>query len=198
MTSKTETPLPRRRKAGANKASLRARRRAQAASEAEEAAIAAALAADQAWLQAEAQADLEAGIPDPDNPTQAEHQPLPEPPQPQGAAQIPSDETDEAGPDEVRDVSFVAPPELRKRELIALAMQRSGMRKRDVKPAIEAALAVMGEALASGRELNLVPLGKVKVTRLKKGGRGLVVHTRVRQPEDPQDSRTNPLAQAAE
>ncbi|KID12558.1 hypothetical protein P279_27280 [Rhodobacteraceae bacterium PD-2] len=92
----------------------------------------------------------------------------------------------------------MAPPELRKRELIAMAVQRSGMRKRDVKPAIEAALAVMGEALASGRELNLVPLGKVKVTRLKKGGRALVVHTRVRQPDDPQDSRPNPLAQAAE
>lgn len=195
MTSKTET-TPRRRTAGANKASLRARRRAQAASEAEEAAIAAALAADQAWLQAEAQADLEAGITDPDNQAQAEDQPLPE--QPQRAAEMPSDETEEAGPDDVRDVSFVAPPELRKRELIALAVQRSGMRKRDVKPAIEAALAVMGEALASGRELNLVPLGKVKVTRLKKGGRGLVVHTRVRQPDDPQDSRTNPLAQAAE
>lgn len=195
MTSKTET-TPRRRTAGANKASLRARRRAQAASEAEEAAIAAALAADQAWLQAEAQADLEAGITDLPNRAQAEYQPLPE--QPQGAAEVHSDEAAETGPDEVRDVSFVAPPELRKRELIALAVQRSGMRKRDVKPAIEAALAVMGEALASGRELNLVPLGKVKVTRLKKGGRGLVVHTRVRQPDDPQDSRTNPLAQAAE
>lgn len=197
MDSKTET-TPRRRTAGANKASLRARRRVEQASEAEEAAIAAALAADQAWLEAEAQADLEAGITDTPAPVASEQTPQPLSQPPHEAHAEPGRITDDDSTEEVRDVSFVAPPEMRKRELIALAVQRSGLRKRDVKPAVEAALAVMGEALASGRELNLVPLGKVKVTRLKKGGRGLVVHTRVRQPEDPQNSRTNPLAQAAE
>lgn len=183
MTSTTET-TPRRRTAGAAKASLRARRRRTAPSEAEEAAIAAALPGDEAWLEAEARADAEAGISEAAVQMQAAHA---------------GPEFDvETGADEPRDVSFVAPPELRKRELIALTVERSGLRKRDVKPAIEAALAVMGEALASGRELSLVPLGKVKVTRMRKGGRGLVVHTRVRQPDDPENSPPNPLAQAAE
>ena len=95
---------------------------------------------------------------------------------------------------------------LRKKELIDLAVTRSGVRKRDAKPAIEAALAIIGEALAEGRELNLQPLGKLKVTRMKKGGNGQIINARVRQPEDAgategadgADSAADPLAQAAE
>lgn len=56
-------------------------------------------------------------------------------------------------------------PELRKKELIDKVVKRSGIKKRDAKPVIESMLAVLGEALADSRELNLPDLGKVKVRR---------------------------------
>ncbi|MDU8913366.1 HU family DNA-binding protein [Aestuariicoccus sp. MJ-SS9] len=89
-------------------------------------------------------------------------------------------------------------PAMRKKELVEQAVARSGVKKRDAKPAIEAALAILGEALADGRELNVAPFGKMKVTRLKKGVNGQVINARVRQPEDKGSKPTEPLAQAAE
>lgn len=74
-------------------------------------------------------------------------------------------------------------PELRKKELINQAVKLSGIKKRDAKPAIEAALAVLGKALSEGRELNLQPFGKLKVAHRKKGINGQVIKARIRQPE---------------
>ncbi|MFW2589484.1 HU family DNA-binding protein [Sagittula sp. SSi028] len=99
---------------------------------------------------------------------------------------------------QVEDIPVIPQPEMKKKELVDLAVERSGIKKRDAKPAIEAALAVLGEALAEGRELNLVPLGKLKVTRMKKGGNGQIINARVRQPEGSENSLDDPLAQAAE
>lgn len=79
--------------------------------------------------------------------------------------------------------AIVAKPALRKKELIDLVVERSGAKKKDAKPAIEAMLAVLGEALAEGRELNLRPLGKVKVTRQAEKPNGTVLVCRVRQPK---------------
>ncbi|MBO9464491.1 HU family DNA-binding protein [Tropicibacter sp. R15_0] len=94
---------------------------------------------------------------------------------------------------------------MKKKELIDLAVERSGIKKRDAKPAIEAALAVLGEALAEGREINMRPMGKIKVSRMKKVVNGQVINARIRQPEaaEPSDDPdgtidTDPLAQAAE
>lgn len=89
-------------------------------------------------------------------------------------------------------------PELKKRELVDLAVERSGVKKRDAKPAIEAALAILGEALSEGRELNLRPFGKLKVTRMKKGDHGQIINARVRQPQEDENSGDDPLAHAAE
>ncbi|SLN43760.1 integration host factor subunit alpha [Roseivivax jejudonensis] len=99
---------------------------------------------------------------------------------------------------------------LRKRELIDLVVTRSGMKKKDAKPVVEAALAVLGEQLADGRELNLAPLGKVRVTKHKQATNGQVLTARIRQP-DPSGRRpadeaadgsdedgSDPLAPAAE
>lgn len=104
----------------------------------------------------------------------------------------------DAAPVTVEEIAVLPQPELRKKELIDLAVERSGIKKRDAKPAIEAALAVLGEALAEGREMNLVPLGKLKVTRMKKAGNGQIINARVRQPEEDEISLDDPLAQAAE
>lgn len=70
--------------------------------------------------------------------------------------------------------------QLRKKELFDLVVERSGMKKKDVKPVVEAMLAVLGDALAEHREMQLPPLGKLKVQRGKEmsDGRALVLKLR--------------------
>ena len=57
--------------------------------------------------------------------------------------------------------------DLRKKELIDQVVERTGVKKRDAKPVIEAMLAVLGEAVSEERSANLEPLGKLRVTRSK-------------------------------
>ncbi len=78
----------------------------------------------------------------------------------------------------------VAGPTMRKKELIDAVVAKSGIKKKDAKPVIEAMLEVLGSALQDGRELNLQPLGKVKVNREKKLAVGKVLITRIRQAQD--------------
>jgi len=70
---------------------------------------------------------------------------------------------------------------LRKKELIERVVARSGVKKKDAKPAIEAMLAVLGEALAAGEDLNLQPLGKVMVKRTNQQKNAKVMVCRIRQ-----------------
>ncbi len=90
----------------------------------------------------------------------------------------------------------------RKPQFIDRVVERSEMRKRDVKPAVEAALAVLAEAIANGEELILPPLGKIKVNREKDVGNGTayLVKIRVPNPSDPEDSDNaeEAIAEAAE
>lgn len=72
--------------------------------------------------------------------------------------------------------------DLRKKELIEMVVARSGAKKKDAKPVIEAMLAVLGETVASGRELNLQPFGKLKINRRETKANGRVVMCRLRQP----------------
>lgn len=78
----------------------------------------------------------------------------------------------------------VVGPMMRKPELINAVVEKSGMKKKDVKPIIEATLAVLGSALQDARELNLEPMGKIKVTREKKRPVGKVLVARIRQTKD--------------
>ncbi|WP_417719014.1 HU family DNA-binding protein [Salipiger sp.] len=71
--------------------------------------------------------------------------------------------------------------ELDKRELIAKVVERSGVKRRDAKPAVEAMLAILGETLAEGRELKLPPFGRLKVNRIKQMGDKRVIITKLRQ-----------------
>lgn len=89
-------------------------------------------------------------------------------------------------------------PEMKKKELIEKVVERSGMKKRYAKPAIEAALAVLGEALDEGRELNLRPFGKMKVQRAKEVANGKVMMVRLRQPKNAPDEAKEGVADAAE
>lgn len=75
-------------------------------------------------------------------------------------------------------------PMMRKPELVNAVVSKTGMKKKDVKPIVEATLAVLGAALQDTRELNLEPLGKVKVTREKKRTTGKLLVARIRQNQD--------------
>lgn len=93
-------------------------------------------------------------------------------------------------------------PELKKVELIDMVVERAGVKKRDAKPAIEAALEILGAALAEGREVNMQPLGKIRVNRMKHLSSARVMTCKVRQTikddaaEKPLDD--DPVAEAAE
>ncbi len=78
-------------------------------------------------------------------------------------------------------IAVVSGPELKKIELVEAVVDRSGIKKRYAKPAIEAALAVLGEALSQGRPLNLMPMGKLKVQKSKEIPGGQVLSARIRQ-----------------
>ncbi len=60
-----------------------------------------------------------------------------------------------------------AAAQLKKPEFLERVIARTDVKKRDAKPAIETALAVLGEALAAGEDVNLPPLGKLRVVRSK-------------------------------
>ena len=72
-------------------------------------------------------------------------------------------------------------PELKKPELINVIVERTGMKKKDVKPVVEAMLGVLGETLAKGQEMNLQPFGRIKVNNTKELAKAQVHSVRVRQ-----------------
>lgn len=79
--------------------------------------------------------------------------------------------------------SVILGPELRKKELIDDVVARSGIKKKDAKPVIEAMLAALGDALAEKRELVLPPFGKLKVRREKDMPNARVLTAKIRQPK---------------
>jgi nucleoid DNA-binding protein len=72
-------------------------------------------------------------------------------------------------------------PVMRTKELIDTVVERSGVKKRDAKPVVDAMLAVLGEALSDSRELNLLPFGKLKVINEKELKNGKMIRVKVRQ-----------------
>lgn len=91
----------------------------------------------------------------------------------------------------------VAVPQLRKRELVERVAGLSGVKKKDVKAVVEATLAVLGDALAAGEELNLPPLGKARINRQKDGARGRMMVIRLRR-NTGEESAQDPLAAPAD
>lgn len=87
----------------------------------------------------------------------------------------------------VADEAAVEAHVLRKKELIDRVVARSGVKKKDAKPTIEAMLAILGEALDKGEELNLHPMGKMKVTRVIEKPNAKVMVTKVRRRVEPAD-----------
>ncbi|MBN2905556.1 MAG: HU family DNA-binding protein [Rhodobacteraceae bacterium] len=96
-----------------------------------------------------------------------------------------------------------AAPMLRKKELIERIVLASGMKKKDVKPVVEATLGVLGQALSQGESLNLPPLGKIVVNRRKDRDDGEVMVARIRRgsamvaaDKEAVDGGNTPLAEA--
>lgn len=83
---------------------------------------------------------------------------------------------------------------LKKQELIAKVVERSDVSKKHAKPVIEAMLAILGEAIGEGRELNLQPLGKIKRKRMKETGKARVIIANIRQPSTSEASTSETSA----
>lgn len=66
---------------------------------------------------------------------------------------------------------------VKKPEFLERSIARTAVKKRDAKPAIEAALAELAALLSEGNELNLPPLGKLKLIKSKDIGDGAKVMT---------------------
>ena len=71
----------------------------------------------------------------------------------------------------------VAGRQVKKPDFLDRAMTRTEVKRRDAKPAIEAALAELAEILLAGDEVNLPPLGKIKVVKARELGDGAQVLT---------------------
>lgn len=74
---------------------------------------------------------------------------------------------------------------LKKPALLDAIVERTNLKKCDVKPAVEAALAVIGDALREGTVVNLPPLGKLRVVKSKSlDGGAAVVTLKLRTPKN--------------
>ena len=96
----------------------------------------------------------------------------------------------------------VEDPAMRKKELIDLVVERSGIKKKDAKPVVEAMLAVLGETVGNGRELNLQPFGKLRINRSEERSNGRIIICKLRQStamiessSDTDNSASVPLAE---
>lgn len=69
---------------------------------------------------------------------------------------------------------------LRKAEVLDMVIERSGLKKKFVKPAFEATLEVLAELMSETNTLNMEPLGKVNVVRIKEVGSARITTCRVR------------------
>ncbi|MBB95266.1 MAG: DNA-binding protein [Rhodobacteraceae bacterium] len=84
---------------------------------------------------------------------------------------------------------------MKRKELYDLVAARSGVKRRDAKPVVDAMLAVLGEALSDERPMNLNPLGKVRINRREDKAQGQVIVCKVRRQGDVGAKLNQPLAE---
>ena len=83
----------------------------------------------------------------------------------------------------------------KKPDLLDQIVARSTLKKRDAKAAVDAALAILGEAIARGDDIVLPPLGKIRVIKSKDMGEGAsVVTLKLRTAKDASQISTTRLA----
>jgi hypothetical protein len=81
---------------------------------------------------------------------------------------------------------------VKKKDFLDRVAARPGVVRDSARPVVDATLAVLAEAMLKGEEVNLPPLGKLKVVREKTGNKGPVLVLRL-QPDPRQ-----PLAEDGE
>ena len=86
---------------------------------------------------------------------------------------VPAPVTEDPAPETEREA-------LRKKEILDQVVLRSGVKRREAKPVVEAMLAIFGEALSDNRDIVAPPFGKMKVTRSKDLPAAQVLTCRVR------------------
>jgi len=88
--------------------------------------------------------------------------------------------------------------DLKKRELIDLVVEQSGIKKKFAKPVVETMLRVLGQAMADERELNLQPFGKLMVQKIEDKPNARIVKCRLRQSKPAENAIKEALDTAAE
>ncbi len=91
-----------------------------------------------------------------------------------------------------------AQPDMKKKELLEEVVVRSGIKKKDAKPVVEAMLEILGGALADGRELNIQPFGKLRINRAEEHANYRIIVCKLRQQTGLPVNADDPLADAAE
>ncbi|AJE47629.1 HU family DNA-binding protein [Celeribacter indicus] len=72
---------------------------------------------------------------------------------------------------------------MKKKEMIAKVAEASGVKRGDAKKAMEATLALLGEALQSGQKLDLPPLGKLSIKNQRESSGAHIIVTKLRRPK---------------
>jgi len=98
----------------------------------------------------------------------------------------------------VQDTPVVAGPTLRKKAFIDKIVEATGAKRKDAKPIVEAVLAELGTSLSDGADLQLPPLGKIKIHRRKDLANGEMLMLKLRRAKPQAPSGGDPLADAAE
>ena len=88
--------------------------------------------------------------------------------------------------------------DLKKRELIDLVVEQSGIKKKFAKPVVETMLRVMGQAMADERKLNLQPFGKLNVQKIEDKSNARIVKCRLRQSKPAENAVNEALDTAAQ
>lgn len=87
----------------------------------------------------------------------------------------------------------VAKMPIKKPELIDRVVAETGLKKKDVKPVVEATLAVLGRTLAGGEDITAPPLGKMMIKRVKDVANARVLTLKLRYPSGDDRPKRDPL-----
>ncbi|WP_165390230.1 HU family DNA-binding protein [Thalassococcus sp. S3] len=75
----------------------------------------------------------------------------------------------------------VSAPTLRKRELLDEVVRRTEVKRKDAKKVLEETLALLGTAVAEGREINIPGFGKLMVQQVETKANARVANCKIRQ-----------------
>ncbi|SLN11818.1 integration host factor subunit alpha [Pseudoruegeria aquimaris] len=89
-------------------------------------------------------------------------------------------------------------PVVNRKELLERVAAEAEVRKQIARPIVEATLAVLARALAEGEEINLQPLGNIKIKRTDDNENAHVIHARIRQSKSYGENLDSEVAEAFE